>query len=79
LLDALGLCLEQYLEAVLAHDLTHRFGYVGVLPAHQLLAALHDRHLAAKAPEHLSELEAYVTTPQHQQVLGELVQFHDRR
>src|SRR5215213_7116767 len=34
-LGAPGLGLEQHLDAVLAHDLGHRLGHVGVLAAHQ--------------------------------------------
>src|SRR3989441_2672367 len=34
-------------------------------------------HAAAKAPEHLPELEADVPSANHQQVIGDLVQLHD--
>src|SRR5215210_3513289 len=77
-LDAQGLSLKQYPEAVLAHDISHRFGHVGVLAAHQPLAALHDRHLATEAPEHLGKFEPHVAAAQDQQVFGKLVQFHNR-
>ena len=79
LLDTLGLSLEQYLEAILAHNLGHRLGHVGILAAHQLLAALHNRHLATEAPEHLGKFQPHVAVTQHQQVFGKLVQFHNRR
>src|SRR5712691_5741156 len=36
-----------------------------------------DCHAAAKAPEHLPELEADVPSAKHQQVIGDLVQLHD--
>src|SRR5215210_6395444 len=77
-LDAQGLSLKQYPEAVLAHDISHRFGHVGVLAAHQPLAALHDRHLATEAPEHLGKFEPHVAAAHDQQVFGKLVQFHNR-
>src|SRR3712207_8386210 len=60
LLDALGRSLEQHLDAFVAHDLGYRLGYVGILAAQQLLAALHngDRAAEARSEEHTSELQS---------------------
>ena len=73
-----GVGLQQDLDAVLAQDVGHRVGHVGVLAGQQPLAALHDRHLAAEAAEHLAELQADVAAAQHEQVLRHRVQLHDR-
>ena len=59
---------QQHLHAVLAQDVAHRVGHVGVLAGEQLPAPLHDRHLAAKAAEHLAELQPDVAPADHQQV-----------
>ena len=52
-------------------------GHVGVLAGKDLAAAVDDRDLAAKAPEHLAKLQADVTTAQHEQVFRHFAQLHD--
>ena len=66
-------------DAVLAQDAGDGIRDVVVLPPQQALTALHDRHPAAEATEHLAELQADVPAAQHQQMLRDGVQLHDRR
>ena len=61
--DAHRLRLEHHPDPVLAQDLCHGFGYVGILAGQQLPPPLHDRHLAAKAAEHLAKLQPDVAAP----------------
>ena len=56
----------------------HRRGYVLVLQRQELGPPLHDRDPAAEAAEHLPELEPDVAAAEHEQVLGDAVQLHDR-
>ena len=53
-------------------------GHVCVLAPKQLPARLHNRHMAAKPPKHLSKLQPDVPAPEHNQMPRHLVQFHDR-
>src|SRR5205807_4954399 len=77
--DALDLGFHEHFHPILAQDLRHFLGDIGILAGQQLLPPLHDRHPAAEPAEHLPELEPDVAAAHDQEVLGNLAQIHDRR
>ncbi len=62
--------IQQDLDAIFRQNPRHGLGNVGILTAQQSHATLDDRHLAAKAAEHLSELQPDVAAAHYQQVSG---------
>src|SRR5437667_6096573 len=77
LLDAGCVRVQQETNAFGFQGFRQFGGHVGVLAGKDLAAALDDRDLAAKAPEHLAKLQADVTTAQHEQVFRHFAQLHD--
>ncbi len=66
-------------DPVIAQDRGDPVRDVLVLDHHQARGVLDDRDLAAEPAEHLPELQPDVAAAEDDQVLGELVQLHDRR
>ncbi len=66
------------LDALLLEDLEDLRGDILVLPAEQLVAPVHDRDPGAEATEHLPEFQPDVAAANHQQMFGDVSQFHDR-
>ena len=60
---------QKDVNAILAQDLGHLVGDIGVLAREQPRAALDDRDPRAEAAEHLGELQPDIAATEHQQML----------
>src|SRR5262245_35098956 len=79
ILDAHWRSIEEEFDVVIPKDLSYLLGHIAILMLQQLRPALDDRHVAAETPEHLGEFEADITSAEHEQMLGQIVQIHNRR
>ena len=69
---------QQDLDAIHLKQLVNFSGNVRILTTQELLSVLHDGDITAKAAKHLAEFQTDVAAPQDQQVLRQILQFHDR-
>src|SRR3981189_1804266 len=69
------LSAEDHVDAVVFEDRTDRFGDVRILASHELPPELDHGHPAAEAAEGLREFHADIAAAEHDQVLGQPVEF----
>jgi len=68
---------EMDLDAILAQDISHFFGNVGVLAREELWCTLSDGDPASQPAKHLAKLQTNVASSHHDQVLRHFVELHD--
>jgi hypothetical protein len=74
-LDRPRLGTEDHVDAILCEDRLDRLRDIRILAGHELRPVLDHRHPAAEAAESLREFHADIATAEHDQVLGQAIEF----